>query len=82
MTETEKPKIAEIVVNIATKSEPISRFFRWNPKTSRWELLGDKRAKERVNQMLRQNSLATTIQVVAAEENTAKADASQETVPV
>jgi len=82
MAEAEKPKIAEMVVNIVTKSEPISRFFRWNPKTSRWELLGDKRAKERVNQMLRQNSLATTTEVVAAEENTAKADASQETVPV
>ena len=88
MAEAEKPKISETIVNIVTKSEPISRFFRWNPKTSRWDLLGDKRAKERVNQMLRQNSLAANTEVVTAE-NTAKADEangvtlpSPETVPV
>lgn len=49
--EVNNSSISELIVNIVQSATPPSRFLRYNPVTSQWEELGDKRAVERVSQM-------------------------------
>ena len=64
--EVKKSSISETIVNIVRSATPPSRFLRYNPVTSIWEEIGDKRAVERVSQMLRQNDFAPNTGGVAA----------------
>ncbi len=85
-----KPSISDMIVNIVRNATPPSRFLRLNPATSRWEELSDRRALERVSQMLNQNRLVTNTGGDTAGNTTIAAEGvaignalqSPETVPV
>ena len=53
--DVDKPSISIMIVNNVRNATPPSRFLRLNPVTLQWEELSERRAVERVSQMLRQN---------------------------
>ena len=53
-TTADKPSVSRSIVNLLRNANPPSRFLRQNSKTLRWQTIGDARASERIDQMLRQ----------------------------
>ena len=74
MLDIYKPSISDMIVNIVRNATPPSCFLRLNPVTLCWEELSDRRAVERVSQMLNQNCLTVNTGGIMAGNTNSTAD--------